>query len=237
MENFFEKGYHIGSIYDILNDSEIEQLKEIKNKVIEQSKDDNNISGRYDHSGGNYESNRVTIDELKQRDIEVFDNDYTIYQRWREIEGIYDQTIQEEINRLTFKLLNHLYSEYEFEESDLNLGGPFTLYVEGDMQNPHRDGNGGNILCAVLIYLSNPEDWKEENGGMLYIRNKGEDKMAIEPVFGNYVVLDMLKNDVEHGVSHVNGDFKRYASIHFPSVYETSQKYKKFIENKVIIKK
>lgn len=237
MENFFETGYHIGKLTDILSENEINELKEIQTKVIEQSKDTKFISGRYDHSGANYESNRVTFEELLERDIDVKQNGYQIYQRWREVEGLFDENIKEPIDRLTFKLLNHLYSEYEFEQNDLNLGGPFTLYVEGDMQNPHRDGNYGNILCAVLIYLSEPTDWKEENGGRLYIRNKGEDNMAIEPVFGNYVVLDMLKNDVEHGVEEVKGNFKRYTSIHFPSVYETSTKHKKFIENKVIIKK
>lgn len=237
MESFFEIGYHIGSIYDILTKEEIDELIIVKNKIIEQSKDTKFITGRYDHSGANYESNRVTFEEIEERNLDVKQNGYQIYQRWREVEGLHDHSIKEPIDRLTFKLLNHLYSDYDFEQSDLNLGGPFTLYVEGDMQNPHRDGNYGNILCAVLIYLSEPTDWKEENGGRLYIRNKGEDNMAIEPVFGNYVVLDMLKNDVEHGVEEVKGNFKRYTSIHFPSVYETSTKHKKFIENKVIIKK
>ena len=39
MENFFEIGYHIGSIYDILTKEEIDELIILKNKVIEQSKD------------------------------------------------------------------------------------------------------------------------------------------------------------------------------------------------------
>ena len=237
MENFFETGYHIGSIYDILTEEEVIELKKVRDTIIKQSEDTKFITGRYDHSGGNYESNRVTFEGISERDLDVKKNNYVVHQRWREIEGLHDQSVKIPIDKITFKLLNHLYSGYNFEQSDLNLGGPFTLYIENDMQNPHRDGNAGDILCAVLIYLSEPTEWSEENGGRLYIRNKGEDKMAIEPVFGNYVVLDFIQNDVEHGVEPVKGDFKRFTSIHFPSVYKESEKYKKFIENKVILKK
>jgi Rps23 Pro-64 3,4-dihydroxylase Tpa1-like proline 4-hydroxylase len=82
-----------------------------------------------------------------------------------------------------------------------------TLYNKGCFVGPHEDGNGGDKLCNLLIYLN--EDYEEGFGGEIVINDN-----IIKPLLGNIVVLDFLYVNPTHSVNTIVKDgFNRFALI------------------------
>jgi len=98
------------------------------------------------------------------------------------------------------------YSEFEhiYRETD------FTLYVKNNFIEEHADAEDSGRLCVFLMYLS--DDYKDGYGGEIVV-NKS---VKITPEFGNIVILDFTKHNLNHEVLAVTEpDFKRYAIINF----------------------
>jgi len=52
----------------------------------------------------------------------------------------------------------------------------------------HDDGQPEDRVCVFLYFLNN--EWNEENGGHLILYTKENERVKINPVFPNFVVLD-----------------------------------------------
>ena len=52
----------------------------------------------------------------------------------------------------------------------------------------HDDGQPEDRVCVFLYFLNN--EWSEENGGHLILYTKENERVKINPVFPNFVVLD-----------------------------------------------
>jgi Rps23 Pro-64 3,4-dihydroxylase Tpa1-like proline 4-hydroxylase len=67
-------------------------------------------------------------------------------------------------------------------------------------------------LCAILVYLN--KEYTNGDGGELKVNDK-----TIEPIFGDVVIMDYTKNNVEHSVNEVlNDKFKRRAILYFANI-------------------
>jgi Rps23 Pro-64 3,4-dihydroxylase Tpa1-like proline 4-hydroxylase len=90
-----------------------------------------------------------------------------------------------------------------------------TLYTDGDFIENHADGENAGRRCVVLIYLSDSIDYKNEDGGKLILNINDEETYYIDPIKENFVILDFTKNNLNHSVSAVKNEFKRYTYIDF----------------------
>jgi Rps23 Pro-64 3,4-dihydroxylase Tpa1-like proline 4-hydroxylase len=86
-------------------------------------------------------------------------------------------------------------------ESDTRL----QFYDKGCEIKLHDDGKPENRLCVFLYFLNT--EWKDENGGHLILHTKDNQKIKINPVFPNFVVLDSDVN-LFHEVEMVKADTK-----------------------------
>jgi Rps23 Pro-64 3,4-dihydroxylase Tpa1-like proline 4-hydroxylase len=79
------------------------------------------------------------------------------------------------------------------------------FYDKGCEIKLHDDGRIENRICVFLYFLNN--DWDEENGGRLILYDKNNQKIKINPIFPNFVVLDTDLN-LFHEVEKVNKNIK-----------------------------
>jgi len=88
----------------------------------------------------------------------------------------------------------------------------YTLFTQGCKINKHVDGIMDGRLCAILVYLN--KEYTNGDGGELKVNDK-----TIEPIFGDVVIMDYTKNNVEHSVNEVlNDKFKRRAILYFANI-------------------
>lgn len=124
---------------------------------------------------------------------------------------IYDNVlnIRPVIAKIFKSLLSDFYDidvERYFEENFvLNISS----FGKGSLITKHSDGQNPGRYAAILLYLN--DDWNSNDGGQLVLK----DNINIEPEFGNIVILDFTKNNVEHSVTEVVGDRNRWAFISF----------------------
>ena len=125
-----------------------------------------------------------------------------------------------QFKKLSTDIVKELYPDNNYEINSFNEQGWLTLFEKEDLITPHRDGRNPGRICAILIYLN--DDWKEGDGGELVVIDKQNKKIKIPPKFGTTVVLDFTleENNLSHAVLPVNGDFKRWAYIRFPTTHK-----------------
>lgn len=118
---------------------------------------------------------------------------------------------------LFYNILNYFYGK---TEDDVNVGIQWTCYSENCFLKNHNDGQGEEYqnTCAILIYLN--DEWKEEWGGNLILRNdtsawSTEVGYKIVPTFGKVAIIDLETFDKAHAVEDVVGDHNRCALIAF----------------------
>ena len=71
----------------------------------------------------------------------------------------------------------------------------------------HSDGGSPNMVCNILIYLN--KDWKDGDGGELCIKSK----FTQQPKWGNFAVLDFVKDNPSHLVTPIITDINRFAVL------------------------
>lgn len=107
----------------------------------------------------------------------------------------------------------------EFYSKNYKFGSPsfnMSIYNKGCFIKNHIDGYSGNDnrLCVVILYLN--KDWKKGMGGELIIKTEMGDSIEIEPVFGNFTILDFTTANLEHEVKPVLSEIlNRRALISF----------------------
>lgn len=88
----------------------------------------------------------------------------------------------------------------------------YSLFTKGCKINKHVDGTSDERLCAILVYLN--KEYIDGDGGELKVENE-----TIKPVFGDVVIMDYTKNNLEHSVKEVlNDKFKRKAILYFANI-------------------
>ena len=86
----------------------------------------------------------------------------------------------------------------------------FTLYIKNNYIETHQDAEDKGRLAVFLMYLS--DDYKDGYGGEIVVNNE----KTVTPEFGNIVILDFTKNNLQHEVMPVlDENFHRYAIINF----------------------
>lgn len=138
-----------------------------------------------------------------------------VSQCWYFIPAIENTKIKEILSDIYLKTIWDLYStdiinHSVYHRNVISNGTELSLYTKNNFIELHQDGYNENRLCVVLIYLN--DDYQIGYGGELIV---GESTI-IKPEFGNIVILDFTKNNVNHEVLRVIDDnFKRFAFIKF----------------------
>jgi len=185
---------------------------------------------RFDYLGKNgegpirinnpYESYDVAIQTRKDF-LKKYDNDY-IAQIWSMADEL--PTNIDEISNIYNNILNYFYSK---TTDDVFFGFQFTCYSEGDFLKDHNDGQGDyhQNVCAILIYLN--EEWEEEWGGNLILRNTKyanaetkEIKHKVIPKFGRVAIIDLEVFDTAHAVEQIIGNHNRCTLLTFATSKE-----------------
>jgi Rps23 Pro-64 3,4-dihydroxylase Tpa1-like proline 4-hydroxylase len=155
-------------------------------------------------------SHNVSFDELekiKERGL----NSNSIWQFWFFNENLSSSISPEDtifLKELSIDIRNIIYPNDVLatdNRNDANI--ELTLYNKGCFVGPHEDGNGGDKLCNLLIYLN--EDYEDGFGGEIVINGN-----TIKPLLGNIAVLDFLYVNPTHSVNTIiKDDFNRYTLI------------------------
>lgn len=227
-------GFYVGNFYDFIPEKNIDLLDSHINSIKEYTLDKTEMNYRFDYIGVEpYTNNSVKENEIKERDEFIIKNNYKTIQRWWEFNAP-TEVLAEYFDNIAVNIGKQLYPNYDLSIQDYDSRGNFTLYENNDFIKEHEDGFDSNRLCVVLIYLS--DNWNPGDGGELVIKNN-EHSLVVNPILGNFAVLDFVKNNVSHEVLKVNGNFKRFTYIHFLNLKETNTEvYKQFKQDKLQFK-
>ena len=128
-----------------------------------------------------------------------------------------DDNFAKDVKNVFYNILYYFYGK---TDSDVNMGTQWTLYNEGCFLKDHNDGQGDEYqnTCAILIYLN--EEWEEEWGGNLILRNtknpiKKEVAHKVIPKFGTVAIIDLETFDTSHSVEKVIGEHNRFTILSF----------------------
>jgi Rps23 Pro-64 3,4-dihydroxylase Tpa1-like proline 4-hydroxylase len=208
----------------------LEIFEKIKYKSGDEQYQNHFTMIKFDYTGagevdGNiqYFGELSTFDEANQKKYELLDkyDERGIAQVWLTAPAFFidstTPTFTKDLEKCFYKILKYFYNE---TEEDVILGVQWTLYNNDCFLKDHNDGRGDEYqnTCAILIYLN--DEWKEEWGGNLVLRNTkntNEKKIAhkVVPNFGRVVIIDLKTFDTSHAVEKVIGDHNRFAIIAF----------------------
>jgi Rps23 Pro-64 3,4-dihydroxylase Tpa1-like proline 4-hydroxylase len=214
--NLLAEGAYIGKISDLLSDSEYSHFvnqSKIARDLIQSNR--NLLTCKYDYSDRKEDDDHsISISKVQERDEYVEENHLSIHQKWYYLNN--GNLPNEYFRDLSILITKKHYPDFTGDLSDRFWGNAtFSLYEEGNFIDEHRDGLDPDRLCVVLIYFSDPDSYKKSSGGELVITTAhGEIKM-VDPILGNYCILDFSQNNLEHEVLKVNDEFQRYTYIHF----------------------
>jgi Rps23 Pro-64 3,4-dihydroxylase Tpa1-like proline 4-hydroxylase len=161
-----------------------------------------------------------TFEEATIKKEEILKNyDYEhINQIW-----LISETIpNEKINKVTFQNIFYDILEYFYKETEneTKISQQWTCYSEGCFLKDHNDGQGHEYqnTCAILIYLN--EEWDENWGGNLVLRNTKNQKddvvvYKVIPTFAKVAIIDLKTFDTSHEVELVNGKHNRCTLLAF----------------------
>jgi len=223
VQKFRNDGYLLDSLENYTDLIDLEKFKVIKSKI-----DNKNIKrfSRYDYwykfKDLSYMEEIVYENFLKRdRNLNVTDfvyqksHEYMIkkmeecdfYPTW-----VFGTSMDEEIDNLingdvisNFQenFARKYYSDKNYKSYMKNVKLQF--YDKDCEIKLHDDGRPEDRICVFLYFLNN--EWNEENGGHLILYDKNNEKIKINPVFPNFVVLDSDIN-LFHEVEKVNKDMK-----------------------------
>ena len=159
-----------------------------------------------------YSDNQVELDEVSELQNYIDDNNKVIIQKWYVMSNNSKSitSIKDYFRKEIEKFITNIYTD--LKDNIFHIDS-LTLYKDGDFIENHADGKNMGRRCVILIYLSDENDYKN-NGGQL-ILNTVDGEIYIDPIKENFVILDFTKNNLEHSVSPVKNEFKRYTYIDF----------------------
>jgi GDP-L-fucose synthase len=211
--SLFEKGYYIGHLDEILLNDKVKFKKNIDTiKKLSENKE-KYYNYRHSVNGPSNLPHLVPVAGIEQRRQTVIEQGLTVSQQWYEMMPVYEPNVYEVFHEILDTFITEIYPELDPDKKNLYYKDNITLYEDGDFICRHRDGDNPGRLCAILIYLSSPEDYND-GGGRLFVSND-EVKEEVLPLIGNYVILDFTKHNVWHEVEEVKNGFKRFSYLGF----------------------
>jgi len=227
--NLFESLKYIDGDANYLN-----QFKMVRFDYRKDDESNKNVSAHYTFNSFIESNNK------KSEIIKKYDEKY-ISQLWLNSEStptdsdhfnpIKKKTDRKEFHNVYYRILEHFYGE---NENDVNCGLQWTCYSEGCFLKDHNDGQGEEYqnTCAILIYLN--EEWEEEWGGNLILRNTKSTndvdrftQYKVVPKFGKVAIIDLKIFDVSHAVEKIIGDHNRCTLLAFAT--SKTKREKKYI--------
>jgi hypothetical protein len=159
---------------------------------------------------GNLYPNELDPSQKDRRKQMIKEKGYTVDQQWSYFGGpqLYDYI------KIIEKLVFPLYTD--LTEENIRHNAKFTLYENEDSTDLHIDHYVPGRKCAVLLYLSELDDYNDGVGKLILTKLK--DKKFLEdvpPVVPNFAIIDTEKHQLYHGVEPVKNDFKRFAFLDF----------------------
>lgn len=217
MKNFLSDGCYVGNIFDFIDNNELNDINIIRNKIkfYMNEKRDERLKCVYTlkKNNQNIQISGVGYDEIEKTDLFIESNGLESWQKWYLLNEPWNFKNElkygEILDDISLKIIQKIYSQKNYKKNMFGYYGTFSLFENGHYIENHRDGNSNNRVCNLLIYLN--DDYQKGDGGELILTTLLGDKIITEPKFGNFVVLDFTQsNGVEHCVTTVNGNFKRY---------------------------
>ncbi len=206
-----EKGYTFFNMQDY---PEFKDEYEYYKKYICSS--ENNLlkyinSVRFDSESLKLNINCETFQEVEEKINQEYYLKTTKYDKSHSQYWFYGEPVHitNSFRPLINKIVNIFYNENSEEYKHILS---ITYYKPECFLKPHRDGQTGTRLCAVLIYL-NDEEYKPEWGGNIVF----EGTETVPPIYGNIAVLDFKEGNCLHEVKKVIDGYGRYAILDFIS--------------------
>jgi Rps23 Pro-64 3,4-dihydroxylase Tpa1-like proline 4-hydroxylase len=223
VEKFREQGYLLDSLENYTDLIDFKKFKDIKSNI-----DNKNIKrfSKYDYwykfKNLSY-MEEIVYENLLKRDTDLSVADF-IYQKSHEymvkkidecgFDGtwVFGTSMNEEIDNLLHgevisnfqeAFAKKYYSDKNYKSYMKNVKLQF--YDKGCQIKLHDDGKPADRICVFLYFLN--DNWDVENGGHLILYNTDNEKIKINPVFPNFVVLDSDLN-LFHEVERVNKNIK-----------------------------
>lgn len=206
-KTLFETGYYIGNISELNFD--MDKLKQICNDLYSYLDDKEKYFSYFSINDDGmpdrvpYSDRKLKIDFAKNNpQNQPFNSSSNLLETDETKENI------DYLKHIIKKFIHNVYPELTYDKLDVSQ--TIQMYESGDYQNMHTDGHVGE--CVVLIYLSKPEAYN--NTGKFELFDDENNVIDfVEPILGNYVILDLTKNDVKHRVAEITGDFVRFAYL------------------------
>jgi Rps23 Pro-64 3,4-dihydroxylase Tpa1-like proline 4-hydroxylase len=200
-------------------------LEKIKYKISDKKYLENFKVTRFDYH--NEESDvhvnyRETFETFAQANVKkeelLKEYDYEhMAQLWFLSESAPMHCIDEKFEKVFYDILEYFYNQ---TEADVRMGQQWTCYSEKCFLKDHNDGQGDEYqnTCAILIYLN--EEWNENWGGNLILRNTkhtndGIVAYKVVPTFGKVAIIDLKTFDTSHAVEDIIGDHNRCTLLSF----------------------
>jgi Rps23 Pro-64 3,4-dihydroxylase Tpa1-like proline 4-hydroxylase len=223
IEKFREQGYLLDSLENYTDLIDFAKFKDIKSNI-----DNKNIKrfSKYDYwykfKNLSY-MEEIVYENLLKRDKNLNVADF-IYEKSHEymvkkidecgFDGtwVFGTSMNEEIEKLLYGEVISNFQEAFAKKyySDKNYKSymktvKLQFYDKGCQIKLHDDGKPTDRICVFLYFLN--DCWEDENGGHLILYGKNNEKIKINPVFPNFVVLDSDLN-LFHEVEKVNKNIK-----------------------------
>jgi Rps23 Pro-64 3,4-dihydroxylase Tpa1-like proline 4-hydroxylase len=209
MSNLITDGYYVGKNSELFSDLTV--FQNYCTKINNLTEDKNNFKYRFDYKYPVPYSMYIGLDEIKEREKFVKDNNINTFQRWWQYSGTDLTHIKNYFRENVVNFLTAIYGDM----GELTHMDDITLFENGDFIDQHKDGYNEGRICVVLIYLSDSKTY-QDGGGKLVIKNKDFIE-EVYPINENFTILDFTQNNVTHVVTPVKNDFKRLTYINFIS--------------------
>ena len=229
-ESLHTNGYCDFDLKDFSEES-YNAFLELKYKVSDDNYLEKFTIVRFDAHDENHNSYRVNegFETFKNAIIEknnlikTYDEN-KIAQLWLQSNNVPQEHHSRIIPQTYYKILKHFYNQ---TKDYVRCGLQWTCYSEGCFLKDHNDGQGDEYqnTCAILIYLN--DEWEEEWGGNLLLRNtKIANSLDIKtshkvvPKFGRVAIIDLEVFDTAHAVEKIIGNHNRITLLAFATHIE-----------------
>lgn len=120
------------------------------------------------------------------------------------------------IKKFVKNIYSDLYQSLKYDQ--LKCATQLSIYKEGDFSDMHFDGINPGRSCVIILYFADPNNYDDHSGGKLRIQHDHVD-ITVDPIYGNYAMLDFSKWNISHSIEMVHGNFIRFALQSFVGIW------------------
>jgi Rps23 Pro-64 3,4-dihydroxylase Tpa1-like proline 4-hydroxylase len=210
-EKYIEEGVYVGDLFEFVDSDEQPHLFQNIELIKQYAKDNiEHIRCRYQYfptKDINYEDS-ISYADVEKRNKFVEENNLKIWQRWYEFAG--PNNMNQYFRKIGIDIVNKMYPTHNFKLNDFKNNGNFTMYLDGDMIQPHMDGLNEGRICGLIMYLSSENEYNDGGGELTIVTNSNKE-YVVKPVLGNFSLLEFMNSNIRHGVNPVKNGFVRFA--------------------------